>query len=42
VDSQPYLWCGGEEFRVLGNRLGASVEAEETGDDLLSLLGDEP
>jgi hypothetical protein len=42
VDSQPYLWCGGEEFRVLGERQGASLETVETGDDLLSLLDDEP
>ena len=38
VDSQPYLWCGGEEFRVLGDRLGASVGTTDPGDDLLSLL----
>ena len=38
VDSQPYLWCGGEEFRVLTDRLGASPEAVEPTDDLFSLL----
>jgi len=40
VDSQPYLWCGGEEFRVLIDRLGGSVETTTPNDDLLSLLGE--
>ncbi len=38
VDSQPYLWCGGEEFRVGTDRLGASVTAPEPVEDLLALL----
>jgi uncharacterized protein (TIGR02680 family) len=38
VDSQPYLWCGGEEFRIITDSLGVSRETTEANDDLLSLL----
>lgn len=41
VDVQAYLWCGGKEFRVLGDRLGAHTVTPGTGDDLLSLLKNE-
>jgi uncharacterized protein (TIGR02680 family) len=38
VASQPYLWCGGEEFRVATDRLGAHGAVAESADDLLALL----